>query len=71
MSHPARSITEAQDLGFDHAAAGRSPDSDRIDDPDYMAGFRDGLLTRIRWAREDLDCFDAEYDHHPEYIWSE
>jgi hypothetical protein len=30
-------------------------------DPYYLDGYREGLLTKIEWAKQDLECFEAEY----------
>jgi hypothetical protein len=48
-------------LGFDDATAGRSPDTILAYDPYYIEGYREGLLSKIEWAKQDLECFENEY----------
>ena len=48
-------------LGYDHAVQGKSPDSTLAYDPYYLDGYRDGLIIKVEWAKQDLECFEAEY----------
>lgn len=49
-------------MGYDHATAGKSPEPKLAYEPDYLDGYRQGLIAKIKWAEEDLSCFEAEYD---------
>ena len=52
---------KSRTLGYDHAVQDKSPDSMLAYDPYYLDGYREGLLTKIEWAKQDLECFEAEY----------
>jgi hypothetical protein len=48
-------------LGFDHATTNKSPDTSLIYDIDYALGYHEGLKSKLEWAKQDLECFEAEY----------
>lgn len=50
-------------LSFDHATTtGKDPEPTLTYEPEYLYGYREGLIAKIRWAEENLSCFDAEHD---------
>lgn len=52
-------------MGYDHATAGKSPDPKLAYELDYVEGYRQGLIAKVKWAEDDLSCFEAEYlDYH-------
>lgn len=48
-------------MGYDHATTGKSPDPKLAYEPDYLDGYRQGLIAKVKWAEDDLSCFEAEY----------
>jgi hypothetical protein len=52
---------ELNRTGYDHATTGKSPDPTLVCELDYISGYREGLATKLKWAEDDLNCFEAEY----------